>query len=78
MKYSKWSSQVTQVPMEDETEWNAMSMDRETTRQHFENNEILSKEGKRYQDVIDNQNKLREFADDPNPRGKTFRKVRGD
>ena len=78
MKYSKWSSQVTQAPMEEETEWNKMALDRWQTRQHFEANEILTPEGKRYQDVIDNQNKLREFADDPNPRGKTFRKVRGD
>lgn len=78
MKPSKWSSQVTQVSMELEDDWNKMSMDRETTRQHFEANEILSPEGKKHQDIIDNQNKLREFADDPNPRGKTFRKVRGD
>ena len=78
MKYSKWSSQVTQVPMEDETEWNRMSLDRETTRQHFLHNEIECKEGKKYQAIVDNQNKLREFAETPNPRGKTFRRVRGD
>ena len=78
MKPSKWSSDIKQQSMEADEEWNAMSMDRETTRQHFEANEILTPEGKRYQDVIDNQNKLREFADEPNLRGKTFRKVRGD
>ena len=78
MKPSKWSNDIKQQSMEVEEDWNRMSLDRETTRQHFEANEILSKEGKRYQDVIDNQNKLRDFADEPNPRGKTFRKVRGD
>ena len=75
-KPSKWSTDVTMNRMEEDTEWNRMAMDRETTRQHFEANEILSKEGKRYQDVIDNQNKLRDFDEDPNPRGKTFRRVR--
>ena len=78
MNRSKHSSPIEKQSMELEDDWNKMSMDRETTRQHFEANEILTPEGKRYQDVIDNQNKLREFADDPNPRGKTFRKVRGD
>jgi len=78
MKPSKWSNDIKQQSMEVEEDWNRMSLDRETTRQHFEANEILSKEGKRYQDVIDNQNKLREFGETPNQRGKTFRKVRGD
>ena len=75
-KPTKWSNDIKQQSMEADEEWNAMSMDRETTRQHFEANEILTPEGKRYQDVIDNQNKLREFNEAPNPRGKTFRRVR--
>ena len=78
MNRSKHSSPIEKQSMELEDDWNAMSLDRETTRQHFLHNEIESPEGKRYQAIIDNQNKLREFADDPNPRGKTFRKVRGD
>ena len=77
-KPSKYSADIKITSMEEDDEFNKMSMDRATTRQHFEMNEILTPEGKRYQDVIDNQNKLREFADEPNPRGRTFRKVRGD
>ena len=77
-KPSKWSTDVTINSMEEDTEWSRMAMDRETTRQHFENNEIMSKEDKDYQDVIDNQNRLREFHEEGNARGKTFRKVRGD
>ena len=73
-KPSKWSADITQVSMEDDDEWNKMAMDRWQTRQHFEHNEIESPEGKKYQAIIDNQNRLREFAEDPNPRGKTFRK----
>lgn len=75
-KPSKWSSEVTINSQELDDEWNAMSMDRETTRQHFENNEILSKEDKAYEAVVENQKRLREFSEDPNPRGKTFRRVR--
>ena len=75
-KPSKYSADIKITSMEEDDEWNAMSMDRETTRQHFEANEILTPEGKRYQDVIDNQNKLRDFNEAPNPRGKTFRRVR--
>lgn len=75
-KPSKWSNEVTINSQEIDDEWNAMSMDRETTRQHFENNEILSKEGKAYEAVVENQKRLREFSEDPNPRGKTFRRVR--
>lgn len=75
-KPSKYSADIKITSMEEDDEWNAMSMDRETTRQHFEANEILTPEGKRYQDVIDNQKKLREFDEAPNPRGKTFRRVR--
>jgi hypothetical protein len=78
MKPSKYSADIKITSMEEDEEWNRMSLDRETTRQHFEANEILSREGKRYQNVIDNQKKLRDFSDEPNPRGKTFRKVRGD
>jgi hypothetical protein len=75
-KPSKWSTDVTINSMEEDDEWNKMSMDRAETRKHFEHNEIECKEGKRYQDVIDNQKKLREFDEAPNPRGKTFRRVR--
>jgi hypothetical protein len=75
-KPSKWSTDVTMNRMEEDDEWNKMAMDRETTRQHFENNEILSKEGKAYEAVVENQKRLREFSEDPNPRGKTFRRVR--
>jgi hypothetical protein len=81
-KPSKWSSEVTQVSMP-EDEWmgpedSMMSFDRYETRKHFEANEIMSKEDQEYQDVIDNRNRLRDFAEDPNPRGRTFRKVRGE
>ena len=75
-KLSKWSTDVTINSMEEDDEWNKMAMDRETTRRHFENNEIMSKEDKDYQDVIDNQNRLRSFHEEPNTRGKTFRRVR--
>ena len=77
-KPSKWSTDVTINSMEEDAEWNRMAMDRETTRQHFEHNEILSREGEEYEAVIANQKRLRDFHEDPNPRGKTFRKVRGD
>ena len=77
-KVSKWSSQVTINSMEQDTSWNKMALDRETTRQHFEANEILSKEGMEYEQIIANQNRLREFSEEGNPRGKTFRRVRGD
>ncbi len=77
-KPSKWSTDVTINSMEEDDEWNKMAMDRETTRQHFENNEILSREGEEYEAVIANQKRLRDFHEEPNPRGKTFRKVRGD
>jgi hypothetical protein len=81
-KPSKWSTDVTINSME-EDEWmgpedSMMALDRWQTRQHFEHNEIECKEGKKYQAIVDNQNRLREFSEDPNPRGKTFRKVRGD
>ena len=77
-KLSKWSSEVTQVSMEEDDTWNAMSFDRHETRKHFESNEILSREGEEYESVIANQKRLRDFHEEPNPRGKTFRKVRGD
>jgi hypothetical protein len=75
-KPSKWSTDVKITSMEEDDEWNKMSMDRAETRKHFEHNEIECKEGKRYQAIVDNQNKLRDFDEDPNPRGKTFRRVR--
>ena len=81
-KLSKWSSEVTQVSMEEEVwlgpEDSKMAFDREETRRHFLDNEVLSKEGKEYEQVIENQNRLREFHEEGNARGKTFRKVRGD
>ena len=77
-KPSKWSTDVTINSMEEDGEWNRMAMDRETTRQHFEMNEILQKEGREYEALVENQKRLRDFHEDPNPRGKTFRKVRGD
>lgn len=77
-KPSKWSTEVTVNSMEEDTEWNRMAMDRETTRQHFEMNEILSKEDEEYEQIIANQKRLREFGEEGNTRGKTFRKVRGD
>ena len=77
-KPSKWSTDVTINSMEEDENWNAMSMDRYETRKHFEANEIMSKEDQEYQDVIDNQKRLRDFQDAGNERGKTFRKVRGD
>ena len=77
-KPSKWSTEVTINSIEEDDEWNLMSMDRAETRRHFEHNEIQSPEDKEYEDVIANQKRLRDFQEDPNPRGKTFRKVRGD
>lgn len=77
-KLSKWSSEVTQVSMEEDTSWNHMAMDRYETRKHFEANEIMSKEGEEYEAIIENQKRLREFNEEGNARGKTFRKVRGD
>ena len=75
-KPSKWSTDVTVNSMEDNDEWNLMSMDREETRKHFEHNEIMSKEDKEYEDIKSNESRLRGFHEDPNPRGKTWRKVR--
>ena len=77
-KPSKWSTEVTINSMEADEDWNYMSMDREETRRHFENNEILKKEGLEYEAMVENQKRLREFHEAPNERGKTFRKVRGD
>jgi len=75
-KPSKWSTDVTINSQELDDEWNKMAMDRETTRQHFEHNEIMSKEDKEYEDIKSNESRLRGFHEDPNPRGKTFRRVR--
>ena len=75
-KPSKYSADISINSMEEDDEWNKMAMDRETTRQHFEHNEIMSKEDKAYEAVVENQKRLREFDEDPNPRGKTFRRVR--
>ena len=77
-KPSKWSSEVTINSMQEDDEWNLMSMDRAETRRHFEDNEILKKEGLEYEALVENQRRLRDFQDAPNERGKTFRKVRGD
>jgi hypothetical protein len=75
-KPSKWSSQVTINSMEEDDEWNKMAMDRETTRQHFEHNEIMSKEDKAYEAVVENEKRLRSFQDEPNRSAKTWRRVR--
>lgn len=77
-KPSKWSTDVAVNSQELDDEWNKMAMDRETTRQHFLHNEVMSKEDKEYEAVIENQKRLRGFQDEPNERGKTFRRVRGD
>ena len=81
-KVSKWSSQITINSME-EDEWmgpedSMMSFDRAETRRHFLYNEIQSPEDKEYEQVIENQKRLREFSEEGVQRGKTFRKVRGD
>ena len=75
-KPSKWSTDVTVNSMEEDDEWNVMSMDRAETRKHFEHNEIQSPEDKEYEDIKSNESRLRGFHEDPNPRGKTFRRVR--
>jgi len=75
-KPSKWSTDVTINSMEEDDEWNKMAMDRETTRQHFEHNEIMSKEDKAYEAVVENQKRLRGFHEEPNTKGKTWRRVR--
>jgi len=75
-KPSKWSTDVTINSMEEDDEWNKMAMDRETTRQHFEHNEIMSKEDEEYEAIKRNESRLREFQEDPNRNGKTFRRVR--
>ena len=81
-KPSKYSNPV-ELNSQEEEEWlgpedSMMSFDRAETRRHFEMNEIQSPEDKEYENVIENQKRLRDFAEDPNPRGRTFRKVRGD
>lgn len=75
-KPSKWSTDVTINSMAEDTEWNKMAMDRETTRQHFEHNEIMSKEDEAYEAVIENEKRLRSFHEEPNRNGKTIRRVR--
>ena len=76
MRPSKYSADIKITSMEEDDEWNKMSMDRETTRQHFEHNEIECKEGKKYQAIVDNENKLRGMAEEPNRSGRTYRRVR--
>jgi hypothetical protein len=75
-KPSKWSTEVTINSMEEDDEWNLMSMDRAETRRHFEHNEIQSPEDKEYESVIENQKRLRGFHEEPNTKGKTWRRVR--
>ena len=77
-KPSKWSTDVTVNSMEEDDEWNLMSMDRAETRRHFESNEIMSKEDKEYEAIKRNESRLRDFHERGNERGKTFRKVRGE
>ena len=75
-KPSKWSTDVTINSIEEDDEWNLMSMDRAETRRHFEHNEIQSPEDKEYESVIENQKRLRGFHEEPNTKGKTWRRVR--
>jgi hypothetical protein len=75
-KPSKWSTDVTINSIEEDDEWNLMSMDRSETRRHFEHNEIQSPEDKEYESVIENQKRLRGFHEEPNTKGKTWRRVR--
>ena len=75
-KPSKYSSPVELNSQELDDEWNKMAMDRETTRQHFEHNEIQSPEDKEYESVIENQKRLLGFHEEPNTKGKTWRRVR--
>jgi hypothetical protein len=78
MKPSKYSADIKITSMEEDDEWNLMSMDRAETRRHFEHNEILKKEGREHEALVENQKRLREFNEAGSERGKTFRKVRGD
>ena len=50
-KPSKYSNPVELNSQELDDEWNAMSFDRDETRKHFENNEIMSREDHAYQDI---------------------------
>ena len=75
-KPSKYSADIKITSMEEDDSFNHMSMDRETTRQHFEHNEIECKEGKKYQAIVDNENKLRGMGEEPNRSGRTYRRVR--
>ena len=78
-KPSKWSTDVAINSMEEDDEWNKMSMDRAEARRHFEHNEIQSlyeAEDKEYESVIENQKRLRGFHEEPNTKGKTWRRVR--
>lgn len=75
-KPSKWSTDVTINSMEEDHSWNKMAMDRETTRQHFEHNEIMSPEDEEYEAIKRNESRLRDFHEDPNRAVKTWRKVR--
>jgi hypothetical protein len=75
-KPSKWSTDVAINSVELDESFNKMAMDREQTRLHFEHNEIMSPEDKEYEAIKSNESRLRGFHEDPNPRGKTFRRVR--
>ena len=75
-KPSKWSTDVTINSMDEDLEWNKMAMDRETTRQHFENNEIMSREDEAYEAIKRNERSLRGFHEEPNRGAKTWRRVR--
>lgn len=75
-KPSKWSTGVTINSMEEDDEWNKMAMDRETTRQHFEHNEIMSREDEAYEAIKSNERSLRGFQEEPNRGAKTWRRVR--
>ena len=75
-KPSKYSNPVEINSQELDEDWNKMAMDRETTRQHFEFNEIMSPEDEEYEAIKRNESRLRDFHEDPNRAVKTWRRVR--
>ena len=74
-KPSKWSTEVTINSMEEDDEWNKMAMDRETTRQHLSTTKSCLKKTRITKMLSTIKTVLGRF-EDPNPRGKTFRRVR--
>ena len=75
-KPSKHSKDINMQSMDVDDSWDHMALDRATTRQHYEANEILTPEGKKHQAIVDNRDRLREMDDEPNRSGRTYRRVR--